>query len=113
MHQPPLLRYGLTGDVFDAYTTRDAGLVTMVVAPQELGAAVARLEDSLRLAEPKALRSTKEAFRRVPAMTLADGFAWTKELSLALFRSSEAAEGIRAFREKRLAVWTRRSQSDA
>jgi methylglutaconyl-CoA hydratase len=44
MHQRPLLRYGLTGDVFDAYTTRDAGLVTMVVALQELGAAVARLE---------------------------------------------------------------------
>ncbi|HKE74443.1 MAG TPA: enoyl-CoA hydratase-related protein [Acidimicrobiales bacterium] len=100
-----LARYTLTGERFDAAAAADAGLVTIVVEPDALDAAVAEVADAVRLTEPNAVRATKDLLTRLPAMGLDEGFSWAEELSQRLFRSPEAAEGIQAFREKRPPVW--------
>jgi methylglutaconyl-CoA hydratase len=75
------------------------------VDPEELDGAVAELMASVRLTEPNAVRATKDVLVRLPTMGLDEGFAWATDLSQRLFDSPEAAEGIRAFREKRPPAW--------
>jgi methylglutaconyl-CoA hydratase len=98
-----LARYALTGEVFDAHAAAAAGLVSIVA--DDVEDAVGAILRSVRLTEPNAVRETKELLRRLPAMTLDDGFAWAEDVSRRLFASPEAAEGISAFREKRSPAW--------
>ncbi len=99
-------RYALTGERFDAHEARRIGLVHEVVPLAELDAAGARIVDQLLQNAPDANAQTK-------AVALAS--AWGK-VSDQLFerlvaqhaakrRSSEAAEGLASFREKRPATW--------
>ena len=53
---------------------------------------------------PAALAAAKQLVYKVPEMERSAAFVRTTELSQALFASAEAAEGMAAFREKRLAV---------
>jgi methylglutaconyl-CoA hydratase len=105
MQARALTRYALTGEPFDARAAQESGLVTMAVDDDALDATVDGLVDQIRLTEPTAVRVTKELLVRLPALPLADGFAWAEEVSLERFRSPEAAEGIAAFREKRAPAW--------
>lgn len=99
-------RYALTGERFDAHEARRIGLVHEVVPLAELDAAGARIVDQLLQNAPDANAQTK-------AVALAS--AWGK-VSDEMFerlvaqhaakrRSSEAAEGLASFREKRPATW--------
>jgi enoyl-CoA hydratase/carnithine racemase len=105
MQPRALARYMLTGASFDAFAARDAGLVTLAVEDDALASTVAGLLDDVRLTEPNAVRVTKNALVRLPALSLTDGLAWAEEVSRERFRSPEAAEGIAAFREKRAPSW--------
>jgi methylglutaconyl-CoA hydratase len=99
----------LTGERVGAERALASGLVTAVVEPDALDATVAAWVASLLLASPAALASTKELLRRVPTLGRTEAFAWTAELSAALFAGDEAAEGITAFRERRPPSWAPRS----
>jgi enoyl-CoA hydratase len=96
-------RFYLTGEVFDAPTAADIGLITSAV--DDIDAATRQLLDALRAASPQGLRETK------PLLTAAvlDGFdsraADLMDLSARLFASAEAAEGMAAFLEKRRPSW--------
>ncbi|HVW31821.1 MAG TPA: enoyl-CoA hydratase-related protein [Acidimicrobiia bacterium] len=100
-----LSRYMLTGEVFDAATAAGCGLITAAVPDDGLDAAVDQVLAGVRLAEPTALRTTKQLLVDLPTLSLADGFALTEPLSESLFSSPAAAEGIRAFKEKRAPSW--------
>ena len=54
---------------------------------------------------PNALGFCKRLVHEVPTMAQADAFPWTAKFSGELFRSEEAAEGMKAFIEKRKAAW--------
>ena len=54
---------------------------------------------------PNALAASKQLVSKVPQMQRSDAWEWTAELSQSLFQSSEAEEGISAFRERRDASW--------
>ena len=54
---------------------------------------------------PNALAASKQLVSKVPQMTREDAWEWTAELSQSLFQSTEAREGIGAFRERRDASW--------
>jgi methylglutaconyl-CoA hydratase len=95
----------LTGEVFDAARARSAGLLTAAVPAAELDAAVDRYVDALLRGAPAALAATKRLTRAVPAWSLEEGFAEAGRLSAEFFGSADAAEGIRAFAEKRDAGW--------
>lgn len=95
----------LTGGRVPAERVRQAGLVNRVVPDGDLDAAVRQYVAALRLAGPHAAAHTKELLRRVPGMSRDEAFAWTAELSAALFASAEAQEGMAAFLERRRPRW--------
>jgi methylglutaconyl-CoA hydratase len=87
----------LTGELFDGSRAAEIGLVN--VATDEVDAAVAGYVEQLRLGAPHALAETKRLVR-APL-----DFAAMERLSLELFGSEDAAEGIAAFREQRPPRW--------
>ena len=96
-------RYLLTGEIFDAATAASIGLVTEAVA--DIDAGTMAVLDALRTASPQGLRETKQLL--TPAV-LAGFDAKARdmaELSARLFGSTEAAEGMAAFLEKRRPAW--------
>jgi methylglutaconyl-CoA hydratase len=105
MHRRDAQALLLTGERVSAHRVLSAGLVTQVVEPEALDAAVAAYVDQLVQGGPEAIARTKELLRRVPAMPREDAFAWTAEVSAGLFTSSEAREGMTAFLEKRKPEW--------
>ncbi len=98
-------RYLLTGELFDAQTALEAGLVTVVVEPDQLDAATAEIVHAVRQTEPNAVAATKRLLVDLPSMGVDDGLRHAEVISTALFGSPEAAEGIAALRERRAAPW--------
>jgi methylglutaconyl-CoA hydratase len=98
----------LTGERITAARAAEVGLITRAVADDDLDAAVADIVGKLVLGGPGALAAAKELVRRVPTMDRDAAFAWTTELSAALFASDEAAAGIAAFRNKVPPPWLER-----
>ena len=96
-------RYFLTGEKFDAPTAASIGLITEAV--EDIDAGTMAVLDALRACSPQGLRETK------PLLTagILDGFearaGALAEQSARLFGSAEAAEGMRAFLEKRQPSW--------
>ena len=88
----------LTGEQFDAAAARDMGLVTHVT--DDVATTVHALIAGILSGAPNAVAASKQLLRQAstsyPEMTA---------LSEALFRSEEAAEGMRAFAEKRPPSW--------
>ncbi|HKT02734.1 MAG TPA: enoyl-CoA hydratase-related protein, partial [Rugosimonospora sp.] len=95
----------LTGEVFDAARAAEVGLITAAVPDEQLDAAVDRYADALLRGAPAALAGAKRLLRRVPAASFAADVAELTELSVRYFGSAEAAEGMAAFREKRVPFW--------
>ena len=95
----------LTGERIDADRAVEVGLITRSVRPDNLDGVVAELIEHLVAGGPEALAAAKRMVFEVPGLGRAEAYARMTELSQALFASPEAAEGIRAFREKRPASW--------
>jgi enoyl-CoA hydratase len=95
----------LTGETFDATEAVRIGLLTEVVA--DMDDALARYLDALRQGSPQGLEATKSiSTAPLRGLLASDGEAMI-ELSARLFASEEAAEGMRAFRERRTPRWAR------
>lgn len=88
----------LTGEAFDAATAKDMGLITHVT--ESVDGSVATLVSGILAGAPNAVAATKRLLRQ-PAPTMDE----MTVLSESLFRSTEAAEGMRAFAEKRPPSW--------
>jgi enoyl-CoA hydratase/carnithine racemase len=87
----------LTGEVFDASSALDMGLITHIA--DEVPATVARLAAGVVAGAPHAVTATKRLLRNERT------WAEMQALSEALFTSPEAAEGMRAFAERRPPNW--------
>ncbi len=88
----------LTGETFDAPAARDMGLVTHIA--DDVAETVDRLVAGILAGAPGAVAETKRVLRQAhPDM------ATMTALSESLFRGPEAAEGMRAFAEKRPPSW--------
>lgn len=96
----------LTGRLITAGEAQQLGLVTRIVPNDRLGDGVDRLVAELRALSPKVLQMTRNALRhnrdisferQLDAM---EQFYFTE-----LMKTADAAEGIRAFIEKRAPVW--------
>jgi methylglutaconyl-CoA hydratase len=98
-------RYMLTGEVFSAAEAAAAGLLTMAVPGDEVDAVASAMTDAFRQCGPGALATTKGLLRDVPSMAVSEGLARMAELSARTFGSAEAAEGVRAFADKRPPAW--------
>ncbi len=95
----------LTGERFDARRAVDLGLLQRAVPAAELDNAIEDVVGMIRLGGPNAVREAKQLVRRIPEMSMDEGFRYTAKKIGELFASDEAAEGMSAFIEKRKPRW--------
>ena len=95
----------LTGERFAAQRAVELGLIHRVVPSAELDSAVDEVIGMIRLGGPNAIREAKQLVRRIPELSMDDGFRYTTRKIGELFASEEAAEGMLAFMEKRKPRW--------
>jgi enoyl-CoA hydratase/carnithine racemase len=97
----------LLGGWLTAEQALDWGLVNRVAPAGELEAEVQSLGDTLAEKSGSANRTVKALVHRGLELTLARGLDLERELVAAHMRSPDAAEGLRAFAEKRSPVFPR------
>jgi methylglutaconyl-CoA hydratase len=95
----------LSGERITAARAAEVGLITRAVPAADLDAEVAAVVARLLAGGPSALAAAKRLVYTIPGMDREAAFTRTTEVSQALFASAEAAEGMAAFREKRLPSW--------
>ena len=96
----------LTGDPIDARRAYEIGLVNRVVPADEVMPTALKLADRICKNGPLAVRTSKQI--AVRALGLEAGFVLEKALAAKVFASDDAAEGPRAFAEKRKPRFTGR-----
>jgi methylglutaconyl-CoA hydratase len=101
------MRLFLTGETFDAARALGYGLLHRVVPAAELVQAVEQEASAIALGGPNAVREAKRLVRRIPRLSMEDGFMYAADKITTLFASAEAAEGMAAFVEKRKPKWAR------
>ena len=99
------MRLFLTGERFTGAQAVEMGLAHRAVPKDELLAAVEEEISMINLGGPIAVPECKKLVRRIPALSIEEGFEEASEWSSRMFASEEAAEGMAAFREKRNADW--------
>jgi len=95
----------LTGDVIDAATAADWGLVNEVVAPGEVDARAFALAGRIAEASPLTLRIGKQAFYRQIDLPQEQAYAEMREIMATNAVTCDAQEGMQAFLDKRPPVW--------
>lgn len=105
MRRGEALEAFLRGNRVTAARAAELGLISRAVPRDDLDAAVDEVLDDLRKGGPNALGLAKRLVYEVPDMEEKEAFAYTSKLSAELFRGEEAAEGMKAFLQKRPAAW--------
>jgi len=95
----------MTGDMIDAKTALELGLVNAVVAPGELMAAARSLAEKLASKSAFALRQAKAALRAAATVEEDAGLRFEQEAFGVAFASADRVEGTKAFLEKRPPKW--------
>lgn len=101
-----LLELVLTGRRVPAQEALSLGLVTRVVADNRLDAEIAALCATLSSFSPAAVRMGKEAVYTLCEMETHAAMKYLREMITLTSRTNDAAEGVRAFFEKREPRWT-------
>ncbi len=95
----------LSSTAIDAHEARRLGLVSKVVEPQALDAAIDELIEHLAQAAPGALADVKTLLDRVDGMQLEEARDVTIQALADRRESAEGQEGMAAFLEKRKPNW--------
>ena len=103
----------LTGERFNGKRAVEIGFAHRAVPGDELEAAVQEEIDAINLGGPIAVQECKKLVRRIPQLSMEEGFAATGEWSRRMFLSEEGAEGMAAFREKRKPNWVPQDTPEA
>jgi enoyl-CoA hydratase/carnithine racemase len=98
----------LTGEIIDAPTAAEWGLVNIVVPAAELEEQSRKL--AMRIADASSLTVTlgKQAFYAQVDLDQPKAYAYAKEVMSMNSLAADAQEGISAFLQKRRACWTGR-----
>jgi methylglutaconyl-CoA hydratase len=100
-------RYFLTAEVFDAAEAYRIGLLSALVAADQLDSSLDALLQNLLAGGPQALAKIKQLIRAVSGRALDDALIADTARRIAEIRvSPEGKEGIAAFLEKRKPSWT-------
>lgn len=91
----------LTGDIIDAQTAYNIGLVNMVVPAADLEARTMEIANRISDKSPIALRMAKEAVKLASRSNLDEGLRREVDLFALCFSSEDKDEGVTAFLEKR------------
>jgi enoyl-CoA hydratase/carnithine racemase len=96
----------LTGEMIDARTAEQWGLVNRVVPREELDGEVTRLVERVAGASASVVALGKRAFYAQEPLDEASAYALTCSVMVDNAQADDAHEGMRAFLEKRPPVWT-------
>ena len=96
----------LTGELVDAATAVEWGLVNEVVEPEQLGKAVRDLAERVGAASPLTLAIGKRTFHRQLGLDQRQAYDLAAATMVANAATADAHEGITAFLEKREPRWT-------
>lgn len=91
----------LTGEMIDASTALEIGLVNRVVPGECLAEVVSEYATTIAEKSPLAVKLGKRAVYRQAAMGLAEAYEHTSRVMVENMLARDAEEGIRAFLEKR------------
>lgn len=97
-----------TGEIIDAATAREIGLVSRVVAPDELLPTALALAGRIAANPPLAVQALKAGLRRTVEPDWRDVGRWAIEQITHLRQTEDSKEGVRAFLEKREPVYVGR-----
>ncbi|MFS8084974.1 MAG: enoyl-CoA hydratase/isomerase family protein [Acidobacteriota bacterium] len=93
----------LTGEIINAQTAFDLGLVNHVVPADQLEAKTMEIASRIAEKSPIALRLAKEAIKLASRSNLDEGLRREVDLFALCFSSEDKDEGVKAFLEKRKA----------
>lgn len=96
----------LTGEMIDAATAFEYGLVNYVYEPEELEAKTMELANKIAEKSPIALQMSKEAVKFAARSNLDEGLRREIDLFAICFSTEDKREGVAAFLEKRKPVFT-------
>lgn len=102
-----LRRYGLSGETFCASTAQRFNLVHDVVPHSDLDDRITELTEAIMRLAPRATRDSKSLFHRMLPLSDRERMALGPESNARARCAPEAAEGLRAFVEKRLPSWAK------
>src|SRR5687767_9029791 len=95
----------LTGDIINAQSAYNLGLVNMVVAAADLQARTMEIANRIAEKSPVALRLAKAAVKLASRSNLDEGLRREVDLFALCFSSEDKDEGVAAFLEKRKPVF--------
>ncbi|MCO5072456.1 MAG: enoyl-CoA hydratase [Rhizobiaceae bacterium] len=96
----------LTGEMVDAATAKDFGLVNRVVPSEYLSQIVNKYAATIATKSAATLRMGKQAFYAQAEMGLADAYDYASRAMVENMLAADAKEGIAAFIGKRKPEWT-------
>lgn len=96
----------VTGRFISADEALTNGLINQAVEAAQLDGAVAALVAAICSKSPVAVRTGKSMYRRQHEMSLADAYDFANRVMAGGMMAADAHEGIDAFKEKRVPVWT-------
>jgi enoyl-CoA hydratase/carnithine racemase len=95
----------LTGEMIDAATALEFGLMNRVVPREALTDTVNELAGVIAAKSPLAVKLGKKAVREEAGLSLADAYACASRAIVENMLAADAEEGISAFFEKRKPMW--------
>lgn len=95
----------VTGDIINAETALEWGLISSVVNESDLDAAVTDKVEKILSKSPSAIRYGKSMFHTQQQMSLSDAYDFAGNVMAENMMSNDAGEGIDAFLAKRAPVW--------
>lgn len=95
----------ITGRLLSAGEALRMGLVSNVVPLADLMTEARKLAEDICSCGPLAVQAIKKSVHHGSRMTLADHLKYEEQLSVEVFMTEDAKEGLAAFREKRKPEW--------
>jgi enoyl-CoA hydratase/carnithine racemase len=95
----------LTGEMIDAATALEVGLVNRVVGSEALRENVNELAATIAAKSPVAVKLGKKAVREQAGLSLVDAYGCASRAMVENMLAADGEEGIAAFFEKRAPSW--------
>src|SRR5438128_1301043 len=95
----------LTGEMIDAVTAQEFGLLNRVVSRDALTDTVTQMAQTIAAKSPLAVKLGKQAVHRQAAMSLAEAYDHASRVMVENMLAADAEEGISAFLERRQPKW--------
>ena len=95
----------LTGDLIDALTAKEYGLINRVVPDRDLNDTVLEIAKKILKKSSKTIATGKKAFYEQLELGVSEAYKFTSEIMTDNMTGYNAQEGVDAFLQKRSPVW--------